>query len=92
MKQPQPPSHFLEARRGDGESTVSLAGQEAPSVAMAPVDTVTPVRTGTARTLRATSIKQRAPATHLPSAGASGERGAGMPAAQEEVGHGLRTK
>ncbi|KAI1238257.1 hypothetical protein IHE44_0012975 [Lamprotornis superbus] len=38
VKQPQPPSHFLEAS-GDAESTVSLAGQEAPSVAMTPVDT-----------------------------------------------------
>lgn len=58
MKQPQPPCHFLEAR-GDGESTVSLAGQEAPSVATTPVDPVTPARTGTAPRLGATSIKQR---------------------------------
>lgn len=62
MRQPQPPSHFLEAS-GDDESAVSLAGQEAPSVAMTPVDTVTQVRTQTAPRLGATSIKQCALAT-----------------------------
>lgn len=40
-------------------SAVSLAGQEAPSVATTPVDTVTPARTGAAPRLGATSIKQR---------------------------------
>lgn len=91
MKQPQPPSHFLEAS-SDSESRVWLAGQEAPSVAMTPGDTVTQARTGTAPRLGATSIKQRAPATHLPAARASAGRDAGVPAAQEEVGHGLTTK
>lgn len=91
MKQPQPPSHFLEAS-GSAESTVSLAGQEAPSVAMTPADTVTRARTGTARRPGAASIKQRAPVTRLPAAGSSGGRDAGVPAAPEEVGHGLRTK
>lgn len=66
MRQPQPPSHFLEAS-GDDESAVSLAGQEAPSVAMTPVDAVTQVRARTAPRLGATSIKQCALATHLPS-------------------------